>query len=89
VLTGLLSDLADDPDLATAVRETMMAPLRAQHRDRLHRLVGEHPDLDMRADLGPAHVFFQGVVLGHTVTTPELRELLPALTGTTDTIQPR
>jgi AcrR family transcriptional regulator len=83
LLTGLLSDLADDVDLATAVRENILAALRTQHRERLRRLVGERADLDLLADLGPAYVLLHGVFLGHTVSRDELRALLPILTGGT------
>jgi AcrR family transcriptional regulator len=80
LLTGVLSELADDPELAAAVRERIIAPLRAAQRERLRRVLGDVPDLDARADLGPALVIFRGVVLGQAPTREELREeVLPLL----------
>ena len=40
ILSGLLSELPDDPELAEAVRGTLIATLRSDHRERMRRLVG-------------------------------------------------
>ncbi len=66
---------------AAAVRETILTALRVQHRERLRRLIGDHPDLDLRADLGPAYILFHGAFLGRAVTDDELGALLPLITG--------
>lgn len=81
LLGGLLTDLADDPEFTEAVRETVIAPLRAQTRARLHRVIGDHPDLDVRADLGPAWILFRVVLIGQTVTDTELHALRATLLG--------
>ena len=80
ILGGLLSELPDEPELADAVRGTLLAALRSQHRERMRRLVGDLPDLDVRADLGPAWVLFNGLILGRAVSEAEVRRLLPILT---------
>jgi AcrR family transcriptional regulator len=83
ILGGLLSDLPDEPELAEAVRGTLLAALRSQHRERMRRLVGDLPDLDVRADLGPAWVLFNGLILGRAVSEAEVRRLLRILSGPT------
>ncbi|MBL8972549.1 MAG: TetR/AcrR family transcriptional regulator [Myxococcales bacterium] len=81
ILSGLLSELPDDPELAEAVRGTLIATLRSDHRERMRRLVGDAPDLEERTDLGPAWVLFHGLLLGRAVTETELRRVLPILVG--------
>jgi AcrR family transcriptional regulator len=83
ILGGLLSELPDEPELADAVRGTLIAALRSQNRDRMRRLVGDHPDLDARADLGPAWVLFNGLVLGRAVSEAEVRRVVAILTEPT------
>lgn len=81
ILGGLLSELPDEPELAEAVRGKLVAALRSQHHERMRRLVGDVPDLELRADLAPAWVLFHGLVLGRAVTEAEVRRLLATLTG--------
>lgn len=76
LLTGLLAEMDDDPELATAVHESVLAPVRAAHRERMRRLVGDAPDLDVRADLGPAYILLHTLFLGRAVTDAELLTLL-------------
>ncbi|MGL5857812.1 MAG: TetR/AcrR family transcriptional regulator [Angustibacter sp.] len=76
LLASVLADLRDDPELASLVREQVLAPVRAEHRDRLHRLLGDRDDLNELADIGPAYLVFQCLFLGREVTTSELRRLL-------------
>ena len=76
----LLADIVSDPDLAGVVRQAKIAPLLAAHRDRLRRVVGDLPDLDARAELGPALIVFRTLVLGRVPTAAELRdEILPLM----------
>jgi len=42
----------------------------------VRRLVGDVPDLDVRADLGPAYLILHGMWLGRTVREDELTTLL-------------
>lgn len=76
LLTGLLAEMDDDPELAAAVRESVLTPVRAAHRERMRRLVGDVPDLDVRADVGPAYVLLHTVFLGRAVTDAELRSVV-------------
>jgi len=76
----LLADIVSDPDLAAIVRQVKIAPLLAGHRERLRRVVGDLPDLDARAELGPALILFRTLVLGRVPTSAELRdEILPLM----------
>jgi AcrR family transcriptional regulator len=81
----LLADILaapDDPELAAAVREAKLAPLLASHRERLRRVLGDVPDLDARAELGPALILFRTLALGRVPTGAELRdEILPLMLG--------
>jgi len=49
-------------------------------RERLRRVVGDVPDLDARAELGPALILFRTLVLGRVPNRAELRdEILPLM----------
>ena len=76
LLGSVLPEMEDDPELAAAVRDGVLAAVRRGHRDRLRRLVGDVPDLDVRADVGPAYLLLRTVVLGEDVGEDELRALL-------------
>lgn len=76
VLSGLLPDLADDPDLARRVVDGVLAGIRDEHRERVRRLVGDVPDLDVRADLAPAYLLLHGLFLGRDVPEEDLHRLL-------------
>jgi AcrR family transcriptional regulator len=76
LLAGLLPDLVDDPDLAAAVRERILNSIRSEHRERVRRLVGDVPDLDVRADLAPGYLLLQGLFLGRSVSEEELTTLM-------------
>ena len=57
-----------------------IAPLLAAQRERLRRVVGDVPDLEARAELGPALIRFRTVALGRVPTRAELRdEILPLM----------
>ncbi|MGL5811653.1 MAG: TetR/AcrR family transcriptional regulator [Nocardioides sp.] len=76
VLAGLLPDLADDPELGLAVRDGIIRAVRADHLQRLRRLVGDVPDLEVRADIGPAYVLLRILFLGRPVSEAELDVLM-------------
>ncbi|MGL4339664.1 MAG: TetR/AcrR family transcriptional regulator [Rhodoglobus sp.] len=76
VIAGLLPDMADDPELGSAVRNQIILVLRAEHVQRLRRLVGEVPDLEVRADIGPAYIFLQALFLDRSVSEDELNFLV-------------
>jgi AcrR family transcriptional regulator len=63
-----------DPQLAEAVREAKLAPLRQGHRDRLRRVLGDVPDLDARADVGPALIILSLLLHGRPPSPREIRE---------------
>lgn len=81
LLTSVLSELADDPELADAVRDDVLGPLRRAHREHLRRIVGDVEDLEVRADLGPALVLFRATVLGEPTGAAQLRQLLEMSTS--------
>ena len=77
---GLLADIVSDPELAEVVRETKIVPLLADQRERLRRVVGDVPDLDARAELGPALILFRTLVLGRVPTRAQLLdEIMPLM----------
>lgn len=84
VLGGLLPELADDPDLARRVVDGLLGAIRAEHRERVRRLVGDVPDLDVRADLAPAYLLLHGLFLGRDVPEEELGRLLALIGQGTD-----
>jgi hypothetical protein len=81
---SLLSVLLSDPasELAAAVREAKILPYRAANRERLGRLIGPVPDLEARADAGPAlilaHVMLHGGPPGEALIRDSI---LPLMTG--------
>jgi AcrR family transcriptional regulator len=79
-----------DPQLAEAIREAKIAPLRAANRERLRRVMGDRPDLDVRADAGPALIILSLVVHGGPPSPRRIRdEILPVmLAGTGVRIPP-
>jgi len=69
-----------DPQLADAVREAKLAPLREGNRERLRRVVGDVADLDVRADVGPALMILDLIVHGHPPSPQSIREkILPLM----------
>lgn len=79
ILAGLLSG-SDEPELATAIREAKIEPLRATLRERLRRILGDVDDLEIRTDLGPALILFRALVLDRAMRADELRRaVLPLL----------
>lgn len=81
LLAGLLPELGEDPELATAVREGILRRIRGEQRERVRRLVGDVADLDLRADLAPSYLLLHGLFLGRTATEDELRTLLALTTA--------
>ncbi|MBF8185260.1 TetR/AcrR family transcriptional regulator [Nonomuraea sp. K274] len=78
----LLSVLLSDPtsQLATAVREAKIEPLRAANRERLRRVVGSVPDLETRADAGPGLIFIHMMIHGSPPGEALIREeILPVM----------
>jgi hypothetical protein len=67
-LPGLLAALRTEPQLASVVREQVLGPLRARLRADLVELVGDHPQLDLLVDTGPALLMYRTVVLGEPVS---------------------
>ncbi|MGL5850397.1 MAG: TetR/AcrR family transcriptional regulator [Phycicoccus sp.] len=81
LLSGLLTEMQDDAELADAVRATVIGPLRAAHHQRLRRLVGDVPDLDDRADVAPGLLMFRALVVGQPIRSDEVPSLMPLFTG--------
>jgi AcrR family transcriptional regulator len=84
VLPGLLAALRMEPELATVIRERVLAPIRDRARADLTRIVGEdNPFLDLLVDLGPGLLLFRTVMLGEVVASDEfiatIVELIMAL----------
>ncbi|MEV0205916.1 TetR family transcriptional regulator [Streptomyces sp. NPDC050788] len=71
-----------DPQLAAAVREAKLVPLRQGHHDRLRRVLGDVPDLDARADVGPALIILNLLLHGRPPSAQEIRErIVPLMLG--------
>lgn len=68
-----------DPQLAEAVREAKLVPLRQGHRDRLRRVVGDVPDLEARTDVGPALIILDLLLHGRPPSAREIRERIVPL----------
>jgi AcrR family transcriptional regulator len=85
----LLAVLLSEPgsELAAAVREAKVEPVRAEIRELLRAVVGAVPDLDVRADVGPALIMMHLVARGSPPDEPVIRStILPVmLAGTIDT----
>ncbi|MFG2018747.1 hypothetical protein [Actinomadura geliboluensis] len=80
----LLAVLLTDPgsELAAAVREAKVDPLLAANRENLRRLIGPVPDLESRADAGPALIFVHMMTRGDPPDERHVREyILPLMTG--------
>lgn len=59
-LPGLLAAVHSEPEIAAAVREEIIAPLRARFRDVLSAALGEDLDAhDLRVDAAPALLLFR------------------------------
>ena len=76
--TGLLSVLFSAPrsELAAAVREAKVEPVRAEIKELLRRVVGPVPDLEVRADAGPALIVMRLVTRGSPPDEPEIRSVI-------------
>jgi AcrR family transcriptional regulator len=87
--TSLLAVLFTAPqsELAAAVREAKVEPVRAEIRELLRRVTGEVADLDVRADVGPALIIMHLVAHGSPPDEPVIRSaILPVmLAGALDT----
>ncbi|MDX3111171.1 TetR/AcrR family transcriptional regulator [Nonomuraea angiospora] len=68
-----------DPDLAEAVREAKVIPLREANLERLRRVVGDVADLDVRADLGPALIILGLLTHGQPPSPERIREQIVPL----------
>ena len=83
----LLAVLLTDPtsELAGVVREAKVDPVRDDNRERLRRVIGSVPDLQIRADVGPALIFLHVMLHGSPPDEKQIREdIVPVMTGATD-----
>lgn len=75
-----------EPDLAAAIRETKILPLREAHRARLRRVLGNAHDvagIDERADAGLGLLVLHFMAEGAPMTTQQVADLVvPMMTGT-------
>jgi AcrR family transcriptional regulator len=81
LLSGLLTEMQDDAELAEAVRSAVIGPLRDGHKQRMGRLLGDLSDLEERADIAPAFLIFRSLVVGQPVPPEKIHLLLPTLIG--------
>jgi AcrR family transcriptional regulator len=80
LLASVFSD--SDPQVTEAVREAKLVPLCQGHRDRLRRVVGDVPDLEERADVGPALIILHLLLHGRPPTAREIRDrIVPLILG--------
>lgn len=79
VLAVLLTDPASE--VAAAVREAKLQPLRQATLESLRRLTGPRPDLDARAATGPALILQHHLLHGAPPTADEIRaQIIPEMT---------
>jgi AcrR family transcriptional regulator len=79
-ITGFLSAVRSDPELADAFRSSALADLRTPLRDAIARVLGDdQPDLDLRADLAPAVLAFRGLVGDREHHADDIADQLTAL----------
>jgi AcrR family transcriptional regulator len=65
VLPGMVAALRSEPELASVMRDEVVAPMRERMRADLAQLVGaDNPHLGLLVDLGPALLMFRTVVVG-------------------------
>ena len=82
----LLAVLLSDPgsQLAAAVREAKIEPVRAAVRESLRRILGPVPDLETRADAGPALLLVHMMAHGEPPDERQVRErIVPLMTAPT------
>jgi AcrR family transcriptional regulator len=73
---------APQSELAAAVREAKVEPVRAEIRELLRRVVGAVPDLEVRADVGPALIVLHLVTHGSPPAESVIRSaILPVVLG--------
>lgn len=66
-LPGLVTAVRNDDELATALREGIIDPLRAIIRSELELVLGpDHPQIDLLVDLVPGVCVFRALVPGDT-----------------------
>lgn len=81
-LPGLLAALRSEPEVASVVREQVLAPLRERMRADLVQLVGaDHPQLEELVDVGPAMLMYRTVVVGEVATDELLHDVLDVVTA--------
>lgn len=71
-----------ESELAAAIREAKVEPLRHANRERLRRVIGDVGDLQTRADIGPALVVLHLMASGRPPDSAEIRErIIPLMCG--------
>jgi AcrR family transcriptional regulator len=66
-LPGLVTAVRNDEELATALRDGIIDPLRAVIRSELETILGaDHPQMDLLVDLVPGVCVFRALVPGDT-----------------------
>lgn len=73
-----------EPELAAAIRTAKLIPLRDANRERLRRVIGDAPDLNQRADLGPGLIVMRFMTEEASMSRREITEqVIPLMTGRT------
>lgn len=63
-LRGAMSCLWDDPEVGRVLRDTKIAAMHGHLRDLIGAVIGtDHPELQLRAELGPALLTYRAVFL--------------------------
>ena len=71
-----------EPELTEAIRAAKLVPLRDANRDRLRRVIGDAPDLALRADLGPGLIVMRFMADGRTMSRRQIKEqVIPQMTS--------
>ena len=67
-LLGFLASLRSDPEIADTFRETAVARIHEYLKSRLAVELGDDfPDLDLRASVGPAILFYTAAISGRPI----------------------
>jgi AcrR family transcriptional regulator len=85
-LMSYLSCAREDPEMADAWRKATIMKLHLYLRDRLGAVLGEeHPELDVRAQAGPAIFMYRASVCGEPIDADEMATQLTEMLFSTRT----
>jgi AcrR family transcriptional regulator len=79
-MLGFVASIRSDPEVAAVFRETSIQRMHEHLRGLLAEELGEdHPDLDLRATIGPAILLYQAAVCGQPMDPDAMADRLTTL----------